>query len=341
MAATLTDIPASVPGRGASPAGEDPGAPRPAGPDDAGPTMRRGRRTSPARRRRTRRDAALFLALIAPNLLAILVFSYWPALYNLVLGFMEWDFVDPAPEWVGLENYIGLVTDPEFGRIILNTLVFTTVSVAGSLIGGLLLGSLLASRVPFTGFARTMAFTPYMLPGAAVGILWLFLFDPSYGMSRWVFGLVGLPSPDWTTTSDWSLWAITLAYLWQRLGFVTVICYTAILDLPKDLYEAAALDGAHGWSMFRRMTLPLLSPITFFLSITGVISAAQAFDLISILTSGGPGISSTTLSWMVYDEAFQKFDIGRASAAANVLLVILLALTALQLRVGDKKVTYA
>lgn len=298
------------------------------------------RRRSPERRRRTRRDALLFGALIAPNLIAIIVFSYYPALYNIGLSFFEWDFVAPTPQWVGLDNYIDLFTDPDFGQILMNTLIFSGVSVVGSIIGGLALGSLLATKVPMTGFAQTMAFAPHMLPGAAVGILWLFMFDPNYGLSRWVFSLFGADSPSWTTTSDWSLWAITIAYTWQRLGFVTVICYTAILDLPKDLYEAAALDGATGWKLLRDIPLPLLSPIMFFLSITGIISAAQAFDIISIMTDGGPGISSSTLSWMVYEEAFQKFDIGAASSAATVLLVILLIITYIQVRIGEKKVNY-
>jgi sn-glycerol 3-phosphate transport system permease protein len=307
---------------------------------DGGAPRSAERRRSPQRRRRVRRDALLFFALIGPNALAIIVFSYYPALYNIGLSFFDWDFVAPVPEWVGLQNYTDLFSDPQFLQILMNTLIFTGVSVVGSIIGGLLLGSLLASKVPFTGFARTMAFAPHMLPGAAVGILWLFMFDPNYGLSRWLFSQFGLASPDWTTTSDWSLWAITIAYTWQRLGFVTVIFYTAILDLPEDLYEAAALDGAHGWKLFRHMTLPLLSPITFFISITGIISAAQAFDIISIMTSGGPGVSSSTLSWMVYEEAFRKFDIGAASAAATVLLGILLVITYIQVRAGEKKVNY-
>ncbi|WP_114854006.1 carbohydrate ABC transporter permease [Brachybacterium sp. YJGR34] len=325
--------------------------PVPAGADEQGGAMattatttpalaRPPRRSSPQLRRRRRRDALLFCALIGPNLLAIIVFSYYPALYNIGLSFFDWDFVAPTPEFVGLENYTGLFTSPAFGEVMANTVIFTLVSVLGSIIGGILLGSLLASKLPLTGFAQTMAFAPHMLPGAAVGILWLFMFDPNYGLSRWFFSLFGADSPDWTTTSDWSLWAITIAYTWQRLGFVTVICYTAILDLPKSLYEAAALDGAHGWKLFRHLTLPLLSPITFFLSITGIISAAQAFDIISIMTGGGPGRSSSTLSWMVYDEAFQKFDIGTASAAATVLLVLLLVLTFVQVRIGEKKVNY-
>lgn len=329
------------PGQKAPAGGDTTGAPvEPVGPAAAPPRRSEERRRSPQRRRRVRRDALLFGALIAPNLIAIIVFSYYPALYNIGLSFFEWDFVAPSPEWVGLGNYTDLFTDASFGQVLMNTLIFTGVSVVGSLVLGLLLGSLLATKVPFTGFAQTMAFAPHMLPGAAVGILWLFMFDPNYGLSRWAFSLFGADSPAWTTTSDWSLWSITIAYTWQRLGFVTVICYTAILDLPKDLYEAAALDGAHGWKLFRHLTLPLLSPITFFLSITGIISAAQAFDIISIMTSGGPGTSSSTLSWMVYEEAFQKFDIGSASAAATVLLVILLIITYVQVRYGDKKVNY-
>lgn len=323
-----------------APAGtEEPATTSPA-PSGPAPSIPAARRDTPQRRRRRRRDALLFGALIAPNLLAIIVFSYYPAIYNVGLSFFEWDFVSPNPEFVGLANYLDMVTSAAFGQVMLNTLIFTGVSVFGSLAGGIVLGSLLATKLPLTGFAQTMAFAPHMLPGAAVGILWLFMFDPNYGLSRWAFSLFGADSPAWTTTSDWSLWAITIAYTWQRLGFVTVICYTAILDLPRSLYEAAALDGAHGWKLFRHLTLPLLSPITFFLSITGIISAAQAFDIISIMTGGGPGSSSSTLSWLVYEEAFQKFDIGAASAAATILLVLLLVLTFVQVRIGEKKVNY-
>ena len=338
MPVTITQDPGSAPGAVSAKPAPAAAATRP--PSRPVVTAEQ-RRRSPQRRRRVRRDALLFLALIAPNFLAILVFSYYPALYNIGLSFFEWDFVAPRPEFVGMENYLSLLTDPSFGEVLLNTLIFSGVSVVVSIAGGLLLGSLMATKVPLTGFAQTMAFAPHMLPGAAVGTLWLFMFDPNYGLSRWLFSQLGLASPDWTTTSDWSLWAITIAYTWQRLGFVTVICYTAILDLPKDVYEAAALDGAHGWSLFRHMTLPLLSPITFFLSITGIISAAQAFDIISIMTNGGPGTSSSTLSWMVYEEAFKQFDIGTASSAATILLIILLVITWIQVRAGERTVNYA
>lgn len=293
------------------------------------------------RKRFQRKESVIFWLLILPNILAILVFSYYPTLYNFVLSFMEWDMVSPAPEWVGLENYVDLLTSTSFFGVLGNTLLFTGISVLGSLAGGLAIGLLLSRKLKLSGFVRTMAFAPHMLPGAAVGILWLFMFDPAYGLSRWVFDLFGAASPQWTTTSDWSIWAITLAYTWQRLGFVAIIYYTAIQDLPKEVFEAAALDGAGGTRMFRRITLPLLSPVTYFLSLTGMISAAQAFDIIAALTSGGPGGSSTTLSWMVYEEAFLKFDLGTSAASATILFLLLMVVTIVQHRIADKQVHYS
>lgn len=294
-----------------------------------------------SRKKFHRREALIFWLLILPNILAIIVFSYYPTLYNFVLSFMEWDMVSPAPEWVGLENYSDLLTSSSFYEVLRNTVIFTGISVFGSLAGGLAIGALLSQKLKFSGFVRTMAFAPHMLPGAAVGILWLFMFDPAYGLSRWAFDLFGAASPQWTTTSDWSIWAITIAYTWQRLGFVAIIYYTAIQDLPKEVFEAASLDGATGAAMFRRITLPLLSPVTYFLSLTGLISAAQAFDIVAALTNGGPGGSSTTLSWMVYEEAFLKFDLGVSAASATVLFVLLMVVTIVQHRIADRQVHYS
>lgn len=294
----------------------------------------------PRRRRNSIRNALLFGALIAPNLIVILVFSYWPTIYNFYLSLTKWDLVDPQPTFVGLRNYLSMITDTRIHSALINTAIFTGVSTVGSLVGGILMGLLLAAKLRFSGFVRTVAFAPHLLPGAAIGVLWLFIFDPTYGLSRVAFDLIGLDSPRWTTTSDWSIWAITLAYLWQRLGFVTIIYYTAILDLPKDVYEAAALDGASGWRLHTNLTLPLLSPATLFLSITGLIGAAQAFDIIATLTEGGPGDSSTTLSWLIYAAAFRDFDIGTSAASATLMFLLLLALTVIQLRIGDRTVHY-
>lgn len=300
------------------------------------------RRRSAQLTRRNLREGLLFWALIAPNLAAIVLFGYYPTLYNVVLSFTEWDFVQPAPVLVGLESYIELFQPGSMlAEALSNTALFVLVAVIGTLVGGLAIGILLAQRLPFTGLVRTMAFAPHMLPGAAIGVLWLFMFDPNYGLSRWLFGLLGMDSPHWTTTSDFSLWAIIIAYAWQRLGFVAIIYYTAILDLPKDVYEAASLDGARGWRLFRHLTLPLLSPVTFFLVVTGIIAAAQTFDIIATLTGGGPGTSSTTLPWMIYDQAFVDFNIGTSAATATVMFVLLLIVTLVQTKLANKQVHYS
>lgn len=300
------------------------------------------RRKSAAHTRFVLREGALFWALILPNLAAIVVFGYYPTLYNLLLSFTDWDFVQPAPVLVGLDNYLELFQPGSLlMEALTNTAIFVLFTVAGTMIGGLAIGGLLAQRLRMSGLVRTIAFAPHMLPGAAVGVLWLFLFDPNYGLSRWLFEMFGADSPKWTTTSDFSLWAIVIAYAWQRLGFVAIIYYAAILDLPKDVFEAASLDGARGWKLFRHMTLPLLSPITFFLTVTGIIAAAQTFDIIATLTNGGPGTSSTTLPWLIYDQAFVRFNIGTSAATATVMFALLLVVTLIQTRYASKQVHYS
>jgi len=298
---------------------------------------------TPRRRRQGRgKERLLFWAFVLPNLSVILIFSYYPTLYNFLLSFTEWDFVSPAPVMVGLENYRELLQPESSLAVALkNTGLFVTVVVLGTLIGGLAIGWLLSQRLRFTGLVRTIAFAPHMLPGAAIGMLWLFMFDPNYGLSRFLFELVGMDSPRWTTTSEFSLWSIIIAYSWQRLGFVAIIYYTAIVDLPSEIYEAAALDGARGWRLFTNITLPLLSPVTFFLSVTGIIAAAQTFDIIAVLTSGGPGESSTTLPWMIYSQAFHEFDIGTSATTATVMFVLLVIVTLIQAKHANRTVHYS
>ena len=299
--------------------------------------------SSPPKVRRTGqwRESLLFVSLVLPNVAVIVIFAYYPAIYNFVLSFSNWDLLKPRPEWVGLRNYINLFNSQQFYGVLRNTIIFVGVALVATLIGGLAIGTLLSQRLRFSGFTRTMAFAPHMLPGAAVGILWLFMFDPRYGLSRWLFSLVGLDSPQWTTTSAWSIWAITIAYAWQRLGFVAIIYYSAIQELPTEVLEAAKMDGATGLRLARSIALPLLSPVTFFLIITGIVSSAQAFDIIATLTNGGPGTSSSTLTWMVYREAFIDFDVGRSATTATVLFLLLAGVTLIQARTTGKKVHYS
>ncbi|ACQ79762.1 binding-protein-dependent transport systems inner membrane component [Beutenbergia cavernae DSM 12333] len=292
------------------------------------------------RRRRDRREYALFALLIFPNAVLILTFEYWPVLYNAFLSMTSWNMISGTPQWVGFANYVDLLTSPNFHRVLLNTAVFTGAVVIGSVVLGLLLALLFNQKLHLRGVVRTAAFSPYVISGAAVATLWLFLFDPNYGLSRLLFSLVGADSPRWVTDAQWAMPALIIAYLWKGMGFVAIIYLAGLQGLPEEYDEAARIDGAGRWAIFRRITLPLLSPVTFFVMVITIIGTFQAYDLIAVMTGGGPGIATTTLSWFIYERAFKASDAGGAAAAAMILFVILLAVTALQNAYSQRKVHY-
>ena len=179
-----------------------------------------------------------------------------------------------------------------------------------------------------------------MLSGAAIAAIWLFIFDQNYGLARIFFNAFGADSPSWTTSSDWALPALLIVSIWKGVGFVAIVYLAAMQGIPQDVIEAARLDGANRWQLFARVTLPLLSPTTFFLMVTQIIDAFQSFDVIAMMTSGGPALSTTTLSWFIYEQAFERSNVGYSAAASTVMFIILMAITAFQFRFIEKKVHY-
>ena len=292
------------------------------------------------RRKRNRREYGLFALLILPNITLVLTFEYWPVLYNAWLSLTRWNMISGSPVFVGLQNYISLFTSPGFHTVLLNTLVFGGAVVIGSVTIGLALAVLINQKLRLRGIVRTAAFAPYVISGAAVATLWLFIFDPNYGLSRVIFSLFGASSPNWTTDADWAMPALIIAYLWKGSGFVAIVYLAGLQGLPEEYEEAARIDGAGRWTIFRRITLPLLSPVTFFVMVITIIGTFQAYDLIAVMTNGGPGLATTTLSWFVYERAFKGGDAGGAAAAAVLLFFILLALTAVQNFYSQRKVHY-
>ncbi|MEU5612366.1 carbohydrate ABC transporter permease [Streptomyces sparsogenes] len=299
--------------------------------DDAGRRLR-------ARRRR--RDYLLFAAFAAPNFLFLLLFAYWPVVYNGYLSLTDWDMISPAKDFVGLGNYADLLTDPDFRTTLWTTVVFVVGIVAGGIVLGLATALLLNQRLRGRNVVRTLTFAPYVLSGAAVGTLWLFVFDPNYGLIRPLMAPLGLTAPAMMTDSKWALTGLILVYLWKNIGFVAVVYLAGLQGLPREVYEAASLDGAGPWTRLRRITLPLLSPVTFFLLVTCTISTFQAFDVLAVMTGGGPGTSTSTLSWFIYDQGFRAFDAGRSAAGAMIMFVVLLLITAGQARYLERKVHY-
>ncbi|MCF6468284.1 sugar ABC transporter permease [Nonomuraea sp. MG754425] len=309
-------------------------APRPA--DTGGTTSER----LPGAAARRRRGYLLFAAFALPNLALIAVFSYWPIIENIYLSFTTWDFISPQADLVGLLNYRALFSSWAFPEVLLRTLVWVVVVVVVSLVLGLALALLFAQRIRGTTAVQTLAFSPHVLSGAAIATIWLLIFDPHHGLSRMVFEAFGTSSPAWTTDDSWALWALIIVSIWKGLGFVAIVYLVGIQQIPAEVLEAARIDGAGRWTQFRRVIFPLLSPTTFFLVITQTISAFQAFDVIAMMTGGGPAGATTTLSWFIYDEAFSRTNVGVSSAASMIMFVVLMAITVLQFRFVERRVHY-
>lgn len=297
-------------------------------------------RPAPASLRRKWLPYALFLLFVAPNMVLLFTFTYRPLIESFRLSLYDWDLISPEKRWVGLENYTDYFSDPTSQYVLRNTLVFTAATVAGTMGLGLGAALLLNQKLRGRNVARTVLFAPYVLGGAAVGIVWLFIFDPRFGLVSAILARFGLPSPNWYNDPNWAMPMVIIVYTWKNLGYATVVYLAGLQAIPRDLYEAARVDGAGPWARFRAVTLPGLSPMTFFLLITTILGSMQAFDIISVMTSGGPLDSTKTMVYQVYEEAFVRFRVGDASAVATVLFFILLAVTILQVRLLERRVNY-
>lgn len=298
--------------------------------------------TTPRKRwsARSRRDFVVFLALALPNLVLIGTFTYLPLANNIYYSTLNWTLGSASATVVGLENYVSFFSSPDAAKVLGTTAVFTLTTVGGSMVFGLLVALALNSKVRGTTFARAAVFAPFVLSGVGVGLVWLFIFDPGYGVLAWLLRGLGRQSPQWINDPQLSLAMVIIVYVWKNLGYCAVVFLAGLQSLPKDVMEAAALDGAGSLRRFLSISVPLLSPTTFFLLITSLLSSLQAFDLIRIMTPLGSGTS--TLIYEAYLQAFGAYNRAGYSAAISVVLfVILLVITVLQLRFVERKVHYS
>ena len=287
------------------------------------------------------RDWLLFVALVGPNLALFGLFNYRPLLYNAWLSLHEWDFLSPVKIWVGFDNYVDTFRDPDFGRILGNTVFMTGGSVALTLILGLGLALLLNQKLVGRNAARGALFAPYVLSGAAVAVVWVFIFDPNYGLIRNLLLPFGLQGPNWLRDSSWAMPAVIIVYVWKNVGYSLVIFLAGLQAIPRELYEAATTDGANAWHRFLHVTLPGLAPITFFQLVTSTLLTFQSFDIIHTLTRGGPANATNTLIYYLYEQGFVGFKAGRAGVVAVVIFAILFVITVIQLRYLERRVTYS
>ncbi len=293
------------------------------------------------RKRRTPwKSWLLFLLFAGPNVALLIVFTYKPLLQSLQYSLLQWNIGSATARFVGLDNYASWFSDPATANVVRVTIIFTLATVVGGMVLGLSLALLLNRKLRGTGMARTVIVAPYVLSGVAVGLLWLFVFDPNFGVLGAILKGIGLGSPDWYNDPAWALPMLIIVYLWKNVGYVALIYLAALQAVPKDLMEAANLDGAGPFASFANVVLPLLGPTTFFLSVTTLLSSLQSFDIIQAMTKGGPLEGTTTMMYQIYQEGFATGRAGYSSAIATVLFFVLLVITAVQMLFIQKKVHY-
>jgi sn-glycerol 3-phosphate transport system permease protein len=304
-------------------------------------TTRPAVRPRAARPRSRLRNWLLFAVLAGPNIALLLIFTYRPLLQSFFYSTLQWNLGSSTAIPVGLGNYVDWITDPGTSATLAITAIFTIATVGGGMVLGLLLALLLNRKLRFRGVARTIVVAPYVLSGVAVGLLWLFVFDPSFGVLSALLRLLGMPSPDWYTDPHWALAMVIIVYLWKNVGYVAIIYLAGLQAVPQDLLESASLDGASPTRSFFSVVLPLLGPTTFFLGITTLLSSLQSFDIIRAMTRGGPLEGTTTMMYQIYQEGFVAGRAGYSSAVATILFVILFVITIAQLRFVERKVHYS
>jgi multiple sugar transport system permease protein len=286
--------------------------------------------------------AALFLL---PSIVGLVLFMLVPIIGSLGLSFTEWNFTSGFKniKWAGLANFAKLLQfkDPWFTTSFFNTLVFAVVTVPIGLILGIILGSVLDKSVYGSAIFRFVVFIPYIASTVASLTVWRVVFGPTFGPVNSMLMALGVENPPkWFVDAKWAFPLVMAFQIWQTLGYNTIVFYAGIKNIPSDLFEAATVDGANMWQKFRNVTLPMISPTTFFLSTMGVISAFKTFDVVKVATDGGPGRASSVIGLYIYREAFQNYRMGTASAAAWVMFIIIFGVTMFQLYGQRKWVTY-
>jgi sn-glycerol 3-phosphate transport system permease protein len=289
--------------------------------------------------RRARRDAWLGYALVGPSLALFGLVYLYPVAYSAYVSVFEWDLMTPK-RYVGLANYRELWS-PEFGEVLVNTACYSGGVVVLALGLGLALALLLNDRSRLSAGLQACIFSSYIVSWVAVSLLWVWMLDPQYGLVTYGLRLVGLRPVNWLGSPSVALWTLVLVTVWKTIGYPLVIYLAGLQAIPGDFYEAAALDGATGWKRFRFITWPLLSPTTLFLVVTLTIASFQGFDIVKIMTQGGPITSTMIYVYYIYEQAFQYFRLGRASAAVVIFFGLILLLTLLQWLVFRKRVQYS
>lgn len=284
-----------------------------------------------------RRKTLVAYSFIMPNLIGFLVFTFIPIIFSLFLSFCEWNSGGDI-RFVGLENFIYMFTeDRSFGTSLLNTLYFTVGTVPVTLAFALGLAILMNKPLKGKVFFRSVLFFPYVASLVAIAVVWMALFNPDRGPINSILMTLGIANPPrWAASTTWAMPTIIGLTIWKNMGYYMIVYLAALQGVPRDLYEAAALDGANKWQQFKNVTWSSVMPTTFYILMMLMVSAFKSYDTMYITTQGGPGEATKVLAYHIYNTAFVSSKFGYASALAMILFVIVISVTLLQFKLEKK-----
>lgn len=270
---------------------------------------------------------------ILPSLLGTIVFIIIPIVCSFGLSFAKWDLLNPI-QFVGLENYKVVLTEPVFVKIIINTFVYAISTSVFGVIIPLILACIINNKIKGADFFKTAYFLPFVTPMIVIGIIWEWIFDPNIGCLNHLLHL----HINWLYDTNFAMPALIIVSVWKLIGYNMILFLTGLSTINQELLEASKIDGANAYNMFKHVTIPLLSPTIFFVTIITAITSFQVFDLIYVMTQGGPLDSTNVLVYAIYKNAFEYFNVGKASALAYVLFAIIFVLTLVQWKLKNKLV---
>lgn len=288
-----------------------------------------------------RRSWMLGLLLVVPALGFQVAFHVWPIFYSLYISVLNWNLLQKTTRFVGLANYAELLKSRAFWQVVGNTAFYSVGTVVLTISLGLVLAVFLNEKTRFSGFVQGAVFAPYVISFVSVSLLWLWILDPQWGLLNGILTSAGLPKLRWIASPTEALPSLILVSVWRGSGYAMLLCLAGLQSVPRDLYEAAEVEGAHKWRQFWSITVPLLSPTLFFLLIVTTLNTFQVFDIVAIMTSGGPADSTNVWVYYIYKYAFEFFRIGQASAAAVILFLVLGLITLIQFKYVQRRVFYS
>lgn len=292
-------------------------------------------------KRKRLKEACTGYLYLLPSVTILICFWFFPAFYAFLVSLYRWDFMNPVKTFVGLGNYVSLVTSTEFWRVMLNTVYYMVGSIPTAMFLALILALALNEKIKFLAFFRSSIFAPVISCIIAMSAVWLWMYDPINGLLNYFLQLLGVKPMQWLSDTKTAMPALIIMDIWKHTGYDMIIYLAGIQSIPESYYEAAKIDGAGRWERFRYITWPLLAPTTLFILIISVIRRFQVFSMVHTMTGGGPAGATDVIVYYLYETAFQDFRMGYAFSISYILFIVILAATLIQWKVGAKKVHYA